>query len=104
MRLYEQSLNYKLASFPVRQSPFIPSKARKLDRSERETYQSREIVSRATATPLAVSQERSHEGHSALLQGLGEIGDVQTVLVPWLLRLSHIRYDPCMTPCAPDPI
>ena len=32
------------------------------------------------------------EGHSALLQGLGELGDVTPGLMPGLLRLSHIRY------------
>ena len=32
------------------------------------------------------------DGHSALLQGLGEVGDVATVHVPWLLRLAHIRW------------
>lgn len=53
--------------------------------------------SRAIAEPreLTIDQSKApvklNEGHSALLQGLGEIGDVPTVHVPWLLRLAHIR-------------
>lgn len=35
--------------------------------------------------------QKQNEGHSALLQGLGEVGDVSTQHVPWLLRLAHIR-------------
>lgn len=35
--------------------------------------------------------ERSGDGHSALLQGLGAIGDVPPALMPWLLRLAHVR-------------
>lgn len=37
------------------------------------------------------AEQKQNEGHSALLQGLGEVGDVPTVHVPWLLRLAHIR-------------
>lgn len=37
-------------------------------------------------------EQKQNEGHSALLQGLGELGDVPTVHVPWLLRLAHIRW------------
>ena len=33
------------------------------------------------------------EGHVALLQGLGEVGDVAAALMPWLLRLAFIRCD-----------
>ena len=46
----------------------------------------------AVAAPPGLKAELRHaEGHSALLQGLGEVGDVPTVHVPWLLRLAHIR-------------
>ena len=47
---------------------------------------------KAVAAPEERKTEpKQNEGHSALLQGLGEVGDVPTVHVPWLLRLAHIR-------------
>ena len=47
----------------------------------------------AVAAPLELKHSaKPVEGHSALLQGLGEMGEVATKHVPWLLRLAHIRY------------
>ena len=31
------------------------------------------------------------DGHDALLHGLGEVGDVAPMHMPWLLRLAHVR-------------
>lgn len=55
---------------------------------------------RAKTTPQAAVQEavrpashahkKAGEGHSALLQGLGSVGDVPPALMPWLLRLAHV--------------
>ena len=36
------------------------------------------------------SQRKSGEGHSALLQGLGSVGDVPPGLMPWMLRLAYV--------------
>lgn len=44
----------------------------------------------APARPAAGGTKRG-EGHSALLQGLGQVGDVSASHMPWLLRLAHIR-------------
>lgn len=30
-------------------------------------------------------------GHSTLLHGLGDVGDIPAAYVPWLLRLAHAR-------------
>ena len=32
-----------------------------------------------------------NEGHSALLSGLGAVGDVAASHMPWLLRIAHVR-------------
>ena len=48
-------------------------------------------ISNAIATPPSHRPAHGAEGHSALLQGLGELGDVTPGLMPALLRLSHIR-------------
>lgn len=53
-------------------------------------------VSNAIAAPPDHRPVQSAEGHSALLQGLGELGDVTPGLMPGLLRLSHIRYVDCI--------
>lgn len=45
----------------------------------------------APAAPAATSS-RAKQGHAALLHGLGEVGNVKPTLMPWLLRLAHIRY------------
>ena len=55
-------------------------------------------VSNAIAAPPDHRPVQSADGHSALLQGLGELGDVTPGLMPGLLRLSHIRYVACMLP------
>ena len=76
-------------------TPFVVSPVHKKGpRQERIFNESRPgcQVAKAVLTPERQAQEKGYEGHSALLQGLGEIGDVQTTLVPWLLRLAHIRY------------
>lgn len=43
------------------------------------------------AAPPAQEYTKANEGHVALLNGLGEVGEVAPALMPWLLRLSHIR-------------
>lgn len=45
------------------------------------------IASEAAAAPA----DRTARGHAELLHGLGEVGDVAPTLMPWLLRLAHIR-------------
>jgi uncharacterized protein with von Willebrand factor type A (vWA) domain len=46
-------------------------------------------VQEAPAAPTS-STKKGGSGHSALLQGLGDVGDVPPSLMPWLLRLSHV--------------
>ncbi|KAG7670575.1 hypothetical protein Ndes2437B_g05113 [Nannochloris sp. 'desiccata'] len=46
-------------------------------------------IQEAPARPTS-STKKSGSGHSALLQGLGDVGDVPPTLMPWLLRLSHV--------------
>ncbi len=53
-------------------------------------------VSNAIAAPTDRRPVQTADGHSALLQGLGELGDITPGLMPGLLRLSHIRYIACM--------
>lgn len=45
----------------------------------------------APSRPSSGGSKRG-DGHSALLQGLGQVGDVAPSHMPWLLRLAHIRY------------
>ena len=40
-------------------------------------------------------QPARNEGHSALLSGLGAVGDVAASHMPWLLRIAHVRYTTC---------
>ena len=49
------------------------------------------VCSAVAAPPAGPHHARAAEGHVALQQGLGEVGDVSPALMPWLLRLSHIR-------------
>ena len=49
-------------------------------------------VSAAVAAPDKPTPAKRAEGHSALLQGLGRLGDVSPSHMPWLLRLAHIRH------------
>ena len=50
------------------------------------------VCSAVATPPVAPQHARAAEGHVALQQGLGEVGDVAPALMPWLLRLSHIRW------------
>lgn len=60
--------------------------------SRKANARSRNVAVKSIAAPMEVKgEQKRNEGHSALLQGLGEVGDVPTVHVPWLLRLAHIR-------------
>ena len=46
----------------------------------------------AAAAPEAPPRPAAAEGgHTALLHGLGQVGDVSAVHMPWLLRLAHIK-------------
>jgi hypothetical protein len=49
-------------------------------------------VVNAVIVPHQHPHSKAGDGHVALSQGLGEVGDVSPALMPWLLRLSHIRY------------
>lgn len=50
------------------------------------------IVPGAAATEMAPrSALSSASGHSALLHGLGDLGDLPPGCVPWLLRIAHAR-------------
>ncbi|GAB4823718.1 hypothetical protein N2152v2_010764 [Parachlorella kessleri] len=44
-----------------------------------------------SAVAEAPTKRAGIEGHSALLRGLGDVGDVAPVHLPWLLRLSHVK-------------
>lgn len=48
-------------------------------------------MSSVLSAPPAQQYTKGNEGHVALLNGLGEVGEVAPALMPWLLRLSHIR-------------
>lgn len=54
---------------------------------------SRHLLCQASMTAEAPTapNTRSTRGHADLLHGLGEVGDVPPTLMPWLLRLAHIR-------------
>lgn len=43
------------------------------------------------APPRPSAPPASGEGHFALLQGLGNVGEVSPALMPWLLRLAHVQ-------------
>lgn len=45
---------------------------------------------RAAPGPATAAHPNAGAGHSALLHGLGDIGDVAPQHMPWLLRLSHV--------------
>lgn len=45
----------------------------------------------ASAAAEAPARPAKPDGHSALLQGLGEVGDVAPTHMPWLLRLAHVK-------------
>lgn len=50
----------------------------------------------AVAAPAPVQGDLSiannaASGHSTLLHGLGDVGDIPAAYVPWLLRLAHAR-------------
>lgn len=52
---------------------------------------------RASATAAAPVTPQTlaatvQKGHAALLHGLGDVGNVKPGLMPWLLRLAHIRF------------
>ena len=49
-------------------------------------------VAATIAAPAKPAPGKRAEGHSALLQGLGRLGDVAPSHMPWLLRLAHIRH------------
>ena len=86
--------NYTLLPFlapPVLALPYKPA-GKRAERSGRLE------VSSAIAAPPDHRPVQAAEGHSALLQGLGELGDVTPGLMPGLLRLSHIRYVACDIP------
>jgi hypothetical protein len=39
----------------------------------------------------ASPSQAAAEGHHALSKGLGQVGDVATAHLPWLLRLAHVK-------------
>ncbi len=43
------------------------------------------------ATLLLAALQEKLQGHSALLHGLGAVGDVSPAQLPWLLRLAHVK-------------
>ncbi|KAL6778245.1 hypothetical protein ACKKBG_A17460 [Auxenochlorella protothecoides x Auxenochlorella symbiontica] len=45
----------------------------------------------AVASPERAALQPHMAGHTDLINGLGYVGSVPTSLMPWLLRLSHIR-------------
>ena len=63
---------------------------------------SRLEVTAAVAAPDKPASAKRAEGHSALLQGLGRLGDVAPSHMPWLLRLAHIRHAQPEAACHPD--
>mmetsp|Transcript_26101 Transcript_26101/g.57021 ORF Transcript_26101/g.57021 Transcript_26101/m.57021 type:complete len:697 (+) Transcript_26101:262-2352(+) len=43
------------------------------------------------AEPHKAPAQKASAGHSALLHGLGDLGDVSATHMPWLLRVAHAR-------------
>lgn len=82
---------------PIRGPPPVPAGAPShgdnfnLRHSKRQRCQT--LSSAAVAAPPVPARSTSErpEGHSALLQGLGAVGDVSPTHMPWLLRLAYLR-------------
>jgi hypothetical protein len=45
----------------------------------------------AAPAPPAPSPAAATDGHTQMLHGLGAVGDVPAKLMPFLLRLAHVR-------------
>ena len=59
-----------------------------MQRRQQRRQQRAAVVASAAAAP---SKPAGSEGHTALLHGLGEVGEVAPVHMPWLLRLAHLK-------------
>ncbi len=84
--------------YTTRQAKFSESTRGKNPKVFTQTQPSR-IAVRDTAVRAATLQAETKpasEGHTALLHGLGSVGDIAPSHMPWLLRLAHTRYPrPC---------
>lgn len=72
------------ARAPVALAPQNPRRAV----PQRQGARRAAVAAAAAAAPAAPDRQG---GHTALLHGLGEVGDVPAVHMPWLLRLAHIK-------------
>ena len=88
MQTQVQGQQLVLPACPVQHRQVLPSCPR-LPRSA-ERAQPRGVVVHAAALEEAKPVPRN-EGHSALLSGLGAVGDVAASHMPWLLRIAHVR-------------
>ncbi|KAL4423465.1 hypothetical protein ABPG77_005417 [Micractinium sp. CCAP 211/92] len=75
------------AAASVRDPAVVPPQHPRAGR-QRQHARRAGLVTAAVAAPAAPGREG---GHTALLHGLGEVGDVPAVHMPWLLRLAHIK-------------
>ncbi|KAK9816841.1 hypothetical protein WJX72_005809 [[Myrmecia] bisecta] len=85
-----------LGSCPTVRSPSnssrgCPRTAPVPKQSRRQGKQERLCRCQAIAAPPKPLSKAATEGHSGLQHGLGELGDVPTAHVPWLLRLAYLR-------------
>ena len=88
MQMQVQGQQLALPACPVQHRQALPSCPR-LPRSA-ERAQPRGVVVHAAVLEEAKPVARN-EGHSALLSGLGAVGDVAASHMPWLLRIAHVR-------------
>ncbi len=75
------------AAASVRNPALVPPQHSRAGRRRQHARRAGLVVA-AVAAPAAPGREG---GHTALLHGLGEVGDVPAVHMPWLLRLAHIK-------------
>ena len=51
----------------------------------------RAAASSSSSSSISSTASSSGGGHAALLHGLGAVGDVPPKLMPFLLRLAHVK-------------
>lgn len=76
-----------LSRVQLQQRQLAPVQQRQ-QQQRRQVKQRAAVVASAAAVPTKAA---GSEGHTALLHGLGEVGEVAPVHMPWLLRLAHIK-------------
>lgn len=80
--------NVRLRRHTVQQQP-LPQRQQQRSRATRlHAAAAANAAAPAAARPASTAAD---SGHTALLHSLGEVGDVATMHMPWLLRLAHIK-------------